>query len=42
MNKELLLQMAEKYGTPLYIFNTDVFRERAEQVKREFGEKVHC
>ena len=42
MNKELLLQMAEKYGTPIYIFNTDVFRKRAELVKREFGEKVHC
>ena len=42
MNQKATLWMAKKYGTPLYIFDTDVFRQRAELVKKEFGEKVHC
>lgn len=42
MNRELTLHLARKYGTPLYIFDTDAFRQRAEFVKKEFGENVHC
>ena len=42
MDRQIILQLAEKYGTPLYIFDTDEFRKRAELVKRHFGEKVNC
>ena len=42
MNREGMLQLAKKYGTPLYIFDMDIFRQRAELVKKEFGHQVHC
>ncbi|MGN0267789.1 MAG: hypothetical protein ACI4D7_08940 [Lachnospiraceae bacterium] len=42
MNRETLLQLAEQYHTPLYIFDTDLFRERAELVKEAFGDRVNC
>ena len=42
MDRKVALQLAKKYGTPLYIFDTDAFRQRAELVKHTFGEKVHC
>lgn len=41
MDRKSLLKIAEKYKTPLYIFDMDVFCERAKLVKEAFGEKVH-
>ena len=41
MDNQTLLNMAEQYQTPLYIFDTDLFRERAEMVKEAFGENVN-
>lgn len=41
MDRKSLLQIAERYQTPLYIFDMDVFRERAKLVREAFGEKVH-
>ena len=40
MNEKKIRELAEKTGTPAYIFDTDLFRERAELVKRAFGEKT--
>lgn len=43
MNKNFdpnLRALAERVHTPAYVFNSDVFRERAAQVKTEFGEKT--
>ena len=41
MDREILLQIAEKYKTPLYIFDMDEFSKRAKLVKDAFGEEVH-
>lgn len=38
MNKEILKQIKKEYGTPCYVFDTDVFEKRAERVKAAFGE----
>ena len=42
MDRLMILQIAEKYKTPLYIFDTDLFCQRAQLVKAEFGERVNC
>lgn len=41
MDNQTLLHLAERYQTPLYVFDTDLFRERAEMVKTAFGENVN-
>lgn len=40
MNNELLLAMAQKYATPLYIFDADAFAKRFRLVREAFGPKV--
>ena len=38
--KELLVQGAEKYGTPLYIFDTDQAAEQVRTFRRILGEEI--
>lgn len=40
MNSEIMSRCAEQFGTPCYVFDTDVFEKRAKAVKAAFGEKV--
>lgn len=40
MNDEKLLALAEKYATPLYIFDADAFARRLRLVREAFGQKV--
>ena len=40
MNSETLKQAAASFGTPSYIFDTDIFAGRAAKVKAAFGENV--
>ena len=38
--KELLVQGAEKYGTPLYIFDTDQAAEQVKSFRRILGKEI--
>lgn len=38
--KQFLNETLHKLGTPAYVFDTDIFAERAELVKKAFGNKV--
>lgn len=38
--KQFLNETLHKLGTPAYVFDTDIFAERAELVKKAFGDKV--
>ena len=38
--KELFVQGAEKYGTPLYIFDTDQAAEQVRSFRRILGEEI--
>lgn len=40
MKKETIDKAIKEFGTPCYIFDTDVFAKRVEAVKTAFGEKV--
>ena len=40
MDKQTLLTLAQRYGTPLYVFDLDDFRLRLSQVKAAFGPDV--
>ena len=40
MENERLLALAEKYATPLYIFDTDAFARRVGLVREVFGPKA--
>mgnify|MGYP000777920361 CR=1 FL=1 len=37
MDKTALRTAAEKYGTPLYLFDLEVFTARAQRVRAAFG-----
>ena len=41
MDKTALRTAAEKYGTPLYLFDLDAFTARAQRVRAAFGSDVH-
>ena len=41
MDREILLQLAEQYQTPLYIFDRDIFVKRVKLVQEAFGKQVH-
>ena len=40
--KELLVQGAEKYGTPLYIFDTDQAAEQVRTFRRILAKRSDC
>jgi diaminopimelate decarboxylase len=40
MKKETLLSLANSLPTPAYVFDTDLFRQRAALVREAFGEKT--
>ena len=40
MNNEILKKAALTFGTPCYVFDTDVFAKRAEAVHKAFGDRV--
>ncbi len=40
MNSEILKQAADRFGTPSYFFDTDIFAGRVAKVRKAFGEKV--
>ncbi|WP_295158049.1 diaminopimelate decarboxylase [uncultured Ruminococcus sp.] len=40
MNEEILKKAALTFGTPCYVFDTDVFARRAEAVHKAFGDRV--
>ena len=40
MTKEKLTALAAQLPTPAYVFDTDLFRQRAQLVRAEFGEKT--
>lgn len=40
MTEKALKELAAQIDTPSYVFNSDEFRQRAERVKKEFGENV--
>lgn len=40
MNDEKLQEILKQYGTPTYIFDTDIFEEKAKNVKTIFGQKT--
>lgn len=41
MDREILLQIAKEYQTPLYIFNTDIFYKRVKLVQEAFGKNIN-
>ena len=41
MDKTALRTAAEKYGTPLYLFDLDAFTGRAQRERAAFGSDVH-
>ncbi len=40
MDQSLLLQLAQQYGTPLYVFDADAFQKRAAHIKQALGDGV--
>ena len=40
MDNEKLLALAERYGTPLYVFDADEFAARLRLVKEALGERI--
>lgn len=40
LTNDKLLDLAKEYGTPLYVFDADVFRKRVDLVKIALGEKI--
>ena len=40
LSNEKLLSLAREYGTPLYVFDADAFRNRVDAVKQALGEKI--
>lgn len=40
MDKSVLIELAQKLGTPSYVFDSDEFEMRAQLVKKEFGLKT--
>lgn len=40
MNKEILEKAALTFGTPCYVFDTDVFAQRSRAVHKAFGDRV--
>lgn len=40
MNNDKIVSVAKEVSTPSYVFDIDVFKERAELVKEAFGDKV--
>ena len=40
MNKDVLGMINKEYGTPLYVFDLDLFKNRAEQIKAIVGIKT--
>ena len=41
MDKTALRTAAEKYGTPLYLFDLEAFTARAQRVRAAFGSDVN-
>ena len=41
MTDEILIQLAQRYGTPTYVFDTKALRERVRRIREILGDQVH-
>ncbi len=41
MTKETLTEISQKYGTPTYVFDTDILQNRAKEIRNLWGDKIN-